>query len=42
LPLTQVKITLRLPSLNEVPNETKGFEGILNYHGVSVPVYIVD
>ncbi|MDX2345781.1 MAG: chemotaxis protein CheW [Legionella sp.] len=39
LPLSQVKLTLRLPTLHEVPNQTKGFEGTLNYHGVSVPVY---
>ncbi|MDF1678281.1 MAG: chemotaxis protein CheW [Legionellaceae bacterium] len=37
--LTQVQIVLRLPGLHQVPNHTKGFEGILNYHGVSVPVY---
>ncbi len=39
LPLTQVQIVLRLPGLHQVPNQTKGFEGVLNYHGVSVPVY---
>jgi chemotaxis signal transduction protein len=39
LPLTQIQIILRLPKLQVVPNKTKGFEGILNYHGTSVPVY---
>jgi len=39
LPLNQIQIILRLPTLHEVPNETKGFEGLLNYHGQSVPVY---
>ncbi len=39
LPLAQVKTVLRLPALHEVPNEAKGFSGVLNYHGVSVPVY---
>ncbi len=39
LPLQHVKIVLRLPALQEVPHEAKGFEGILNYHGTSVPVY---
>jgi len=39
LSLHHVRIVLRMPALHEIPNETKGFEGILNYHGVSVPVY---
>ena len=39
LPLKHVQIILRLPALHEVPSDAKGFEGILNYHGVSVPVY---
>jgi purine-binding chemotaxis protein CheW len=39
LPLHQVQLVLRLPALQDVPSDAKGFEGILNYHGVSVPVY---
>ncbi len=39
LPLRQVQIILRLPTLYAVPSQTKGFEGVLNYHGMSVPVY---
>ncbi len=39
LPITHLKIILRLPALHQVPSQTKGFEGILNYHGTSVPVY---
>lgn len=39
LPLHQVNIVLRLPALQDVPSNAKGFEGILNYHGTSVPVY---
>ncbi|MDF1757849.1 MAG: chemotaxis protein CheW [Legionellaceae bacterium] len=37
--LNLVKIVLRMPALHDMPNETVGFKGMLNYHGVSVPVY---
>lgn len=39
LSLQVVKIILPLPSLHDVPHQTKGLQGILNYHGKSVPVY---
>lgn len=39
MPLHQVQLVLRLPALQPVPSEAKGFEGILNYHGAHVPVY---
>lgn len=39
LPLQQIQLVLRLPELHPVPSNAKEFEGILNYHGKSVPVY---
>lgn len=42
IPLSEIQIIVHLPELQKVPSDAKGFRGMLNYHGESVPVYGLD
>lgn len=39
LPLDAVESVLLIAALQEVPNKHTSFEGVLNYHGHSIPIY---
>lgn len=39
LPLQNIRMVLPLPALQSLPDQDDSFEGMLNFHGTSVPVY---
>lgn len=38
-PIDSINMVLEMPALQVIPNDKKAFKGMLNFHGIALPVY---